>query len=912
VLAPLSGRAFEVFAVLASAGGELIRKDDLMSRVWPGAIVEENTLQAHISAIRKVLGRDRDLLKTVSGRGYRLVGAWISREDKPVAEPAHRGHGFVANQRFRTNLSTVTSELIGRTSAAGHLLALLSDYRVVTLTGAGGIGKTALALEVGRRLFEDARGDVYVVDLAPLSHPALVPSSIAGVLDLTLDGADIAESVARAIGDRQLFIVLDNCEHLIHATARAAEIIVQTCPRASLLATSREDLRIAGEYVYRVAPLSVPTDEDEDVDVIMAQSSVQLFLARTSAPRSPSLTNRDDLIEVGAICRRLDGIPLAIEFAAARANTLGVKQVAARLDDRFGLLTSGRRTALPRHQTLHAALDWSYDLLTEAERRLLRRSAIFPAGFTAEAAAAVLDDAELGPSSVAGAIADLVAKSLVTFDGPPTAGRWRLLETIRAYALEKLVEAGESDQAIRRSAEYLRDLFRPTALASQGGKRSERTHSHRDIDNVRAAIDWALSPSGELSVGLELTADSASLFFQLSLLAEYRERLERALERVWALSEPNHILEMRLEIALGHVLWYSVPDQVGAMERAFGRALTLAERIGNADGQLQALWGKWAVGRGSGNHLTALAAATEYQAVANRVADKRLVVLADRLLALSHHDLGEQGLARDHAERVLSRALHLDPQSNMDLQVDARVAMLALLPRIQWLQGFADQAIATAQEAIHAAQRTDHWFALCYVLLMAGCPISLWVGNIPEAQDRIDWLRELVRGAPGFGVNRFARVYATVLRLRQGDTGPALTAAYIEPRVHYSSMAALDKLTSAPAIPVPSPDDVTSDAPWSMPEVMRVDGELLLWRGGPHAVSAAEAKFRRSLELARGQSARSWELRTATSLARLRIRQARQSDARKILAPVYERFTEGFETLDLRSARAILQSLAAC
>src|SRR5262249_12746634 len=159
----------------------------------------------------------------------------------------------------------------------------------------------------------------------------------------------------------------------------------------SLLATSREDLRIAGEYVYRVAPLSVPTDDDEDFDVILAQSSVQLFLARMSAAHSSSLADRNDLIEVGAICRRLDGIPLAIEFAAARATTLGIKQVAARLDDRFGLLTSGRRTALPRHQTLHAALDWSYDLLTEAERRLLRRSAIFPAGFTAGAVSAVLD-----------------------------------------------------------------------------------------------------------------------------------------------------------------------------------------------------------------------------------------------------------------------------------------------------------------------------------------------------------------------------------------------------------------------------------------------------------------------------------------------------------------------------------------
>jgi hypothetical protein len=342
------------------------------------------------------------------------------------------------------------------------------------------------------------------------------------------------------------------------------------------------------------------------------------------------------------------------------------------------------------------------------------------------------------------------------------------------------------------------------------------------------------------------------------------------------------------------------------MERSFRRALALAERAGNTDLLLQALWGNWAVGRGRGDHRATLAAGTRYQTVASATGEKRFTVLADRMLALTHHDLGDQNLARRHVDNVLGQARHLDPRSNVDLQVDARVAMLALLIRIQWIQGFADQATTTAQEAIDTALRTDHWFSVCYVLFMAGCPLSLWVGNLPEAKRRIDMLGDRAGANPGF--IRYTQVFGAILRLRQGTKGDALTAAYLEPRVQYSTMAVLDELTSAATISVPSPDDVPFDTPWSLPEVLRVDAELLLWRGGPDAVSAAEAKLRRSLELAREQSALSWELRTALSLARLRIGQGRLSDAQQLLSRVYDKFTEGFETLDLRSAETMLES----
>ena len=410
-----------------------------------------------------------------------------------------------------------------------------------------------------------------------------MPPAIAGVLDVRMSNEESnAASVARAIGARELLLVIDNCEHLIDVVANMTEIMIQMCGSVSILATSRENLRIVGEYVYRVGPLSIPTEQDLEPDIILAQSAVQLFIARINAAQGAFSPDPANLLQVAAVCRRLDGIPLAIEFAAARAATLGLAQVAARLDDRFGLLTAGRRTALPRQQTLRATLDWSYELLSEWERRLLRRSAIFPAGFTLEAASAV--DPERQVTSVLEGIANLVAKSLMSLDGPPSEGRWRLLETIRAYALEKLAEEGEADDVARLSAQYFLDLFRSKSGSPGQHRPRDKTSDRREVDNVRAAIDWALSPKGDRRIGLELTAESAPLWFQLSLMYEYCQRVETALKRLQTRMEPDDELEMRLQVALGHALWYT--DSFGdlkAMNQAFRRAAEIADRAGNTE-----------------------------------------------------------------------------------------------------------------------------------------------------------------------------------------------------------------------------------------------------------------------------------------------------------------------------------------
>jgi predicted ATPase/DNA-binding winged helix-turn-helix (wHTH) protein len=923
---PVGGRAFDVIKLLVEAGGELVTKDALMKGVWPGAIVSDNALQVHILALRKALGAHRAMLRTESGRGYRLLGGWTGRppvSERPATFPitlTGRAEGSSA-----TNLPVAVTSLIGRSAAARYLRDLVTAYRLVTLTGPGGIGKTVLALQVGRDLSSEFPDGSWFVELAPLSDPALVPSTVASVLGLTLDGATISSAtIAGAIGRQHMLLILDNCEHVIGAVAELVETIVRLCPNATLFTTSREIIRADGEYVYRVRPLDVPSGEASRD--ILDHSAVELFVARAKAlDYSPSA---DALPLVAGICRRLDGIPLAIEFAAARTATLGIEHVTSGLNDRFALLSRGRRTALPRHRTLRATLDWSYDLLAEEERLLFCRLAIFPAGFTLGDAVAVSGD-KFDESDVINGIASLVEKSLVAVDAFQAGSRWRLLETIRSYAHNKLAERGDADEAARRHAAYFRDLLASAAPDFRSRLPTQNLIRYRrEIDNVRAALDWSFSASGDVTIGLDLTAAYVPVWMNFSLLPECRARCEEGLRSFDATTNVNARLRMVLQIGLGISLMHTSGPSAEA-QAMLVRALETAETLGDLGAQARALLPLSGVCRFRAEYGKAAAVTERLRQIAQQIGDPSIAAVADRLMGNSLITNGRLSEAQRCFERVI-QSVHVEGQRMLIWRrrsADHAMAR-AMLARAFWLQGFAERAKNEVQASLDALQGADHQLTVCQVLYFSICRIAPMTGDFGAAERAIAQLTDAAMSLNSrfwMTIAQFVEGKLMVERRQFAEGTVVLRTAFATcqetgwrpsyPEFRGSLALALGGLGQ-----LHEATDVVSDAiasaggredgqRWYLPELLRIKAEILLRQPADQS-SLAENWLDQAATMAGEQGALTWELRIALSRAHLRAAHGRRDEARRLLASVYDRFTEGFETTDLRAARAMLEKIS--
>jgi predicted ATPase/DNA-binding winged helix-turn-helix (wHTH) protein len=929
ILVPLGGRAFEVVTVLVQSASEFVTKDDLMDRVWPGATVGEGTLHVHISAVRKALGQDRAMLKTASGRGYRLLGNWTPRQRETAAAPVYPFLTRTSGEPPPNNFPPLITRLVGRAAAAQFVRDLVSAYRVVTLTGPGGIGKTALAVKAVRYLVPDFEDGGWIVELASLSDPGLVPSAVASSLGLKVTGEISAKSVARAVGGRHLVLVLDNCEHVIDAAANLAETLTRLCPRTTIVATSREVLRIDGEAVYRVPPLEVPPVGQAAPDYILQYSAVELFVARTKALNAGFSPTAEDLASIAAICRHLDGMPLAIELAAASAAALGIAQVSTGLRDRFALLTRGRRTALPRQRTLRATLDWSYELLPGTERRLLRRLAVFAGGFTVESAAAVMTDAGLDATTVADSIANLVTKSLIALDPTPGAARWTLLETIRAYALEKLAESHESDDAQRRHAAFFRDLFAPQAQGA-GSSLSDEDLARcvREIDNVRAAIDWSFSPAGDLAIGIDLTAAYAPVWQHLSLMSECRERCEHALLGLEPHVTANMRLRMELQIALAGAVFLTMgpPDQATTL---LTETVEIADALNDLQAQARALSTLVPIYAFRGEYGKAQTAAERIEQIAHRVGEPMHIRLAYQQMGVTLFLEGRPREAQQYLESILRFPTAAeDRRDAIHYNSNDHAAARAMLARALWMQGLTDQALHEARLSLEELQGTDHQLLLCQILHQGICRIATMTGDFATADREIARLIEAAKGLNAQfyeTAGQFLKGQLLVERGKYAQGVPVLRDAfetcdrtgwhisYSEFKgAHALGLAGMGRLD--PAL-VAVEDAMKADREgadghgWYAPELLRIKGEVLRQQAGDQLVLAAEDCFDQAAQMARAQGALFWELRIALSVARLRVSHGRHHEARAQLASVYDQFTEGFAVADMQAARSLLEKL---
>ena len=461
---PLGGRAFDLLLALIERSGETVGKNELMAQVWPDVTVEEGSLRVYMSAVRKALGDGQigpKYIANVQGRGYRFIA--------PVIRQAEENETRKTFAR-RSNLPAGLGRMIGRDEEVLEIQSLLRTERLITIVGPGGIGKTTVALAVGHAAFADLSEAVYFVDLSTVRDREQLFGAVASALGLAEQHAKpedprYEDALHDVLGRRKGLIILDSCEHVIDETSALADCLLRRCPEIGILATSRQTLQIIGERVFRLPPLACPPEQPMlTAAQLLSYPAVQLFMERASARGTDFGLSYDDASAITEICRKLDGVPLAIELAATRAAIFGLKDTAARLGSRLDLLKFGRRTASPRHRTLRATLDWGHDLLSELERLVLRRVAIFIGSFTLDTAVAIVEERGMGQNDVAEAIENLVDKSIIEAGVDTHETSYRLLDTTRIYALEKLLHRGEHDAIATRHASFLSKLLEENSV----------------------------------------------------------------------------------------------------------------------------------------------------------------------------------------------------------------------------------------------------------------------------------------------------------------------------------------------------------------------------------------------------------------------------------------------------------------
>jgi predicted ATPase/DNA-binding winged helix-turn-helix (wHTH) protein len=893
----LGGRALDILTALVVRSGTLISKQELISYAWPRARVEEANLRVHIGALRNALGENRAgvrYIATVAGRGYCFV-APVHCEDAPAVAALPPGLSSAT-------LPVPITRMIGRDDVVVSLLSQMRTRRFVTIVGPGGMGKTRIAVAVAARFSASLQQQAQFVDFSRLSDPQLLPSSLASVLGVTSSSEEPFRGVVDYLRDKQMLILIDSCEHVVDAAAILVEVVLKAGPGIQVLATSREPLRAEGEYVRRLAPLRMPsTPANLTATQALAFPAIELFAERASMSFEDFELTDADVPAAVATCTKLDGLPLAIELAAGRIGPFGIRELAKRLDDRFSLLAQGRRTALPRHKTLRATLDWSYGILAQREQAILRRVAVFCGEFTMDSAQAVAASEGIGSGDVLDGVTSLIAKSLISVVLRVAFTTYRLLETTRAYAHEKLLESDEILRIRRLHAEDCSRTMREVEAASRSATLAERvTFYRRRIDDVRTALEWAYSRDGDSGFGVTLTATCAPMFLRLSLLDEYRGHVEQALRNSAAMPTSDASVMRHLNLALGHLLLHMEKD-AAQMHAAFGRAFKITDETNVQEQDSRALAGIWLGTLFSGDYPAALALAQRVQRDAGDAAD----LVHGRMMALSLHYMGEFREASRFIERILQHPLRSAPlEHDKVFFIDLEVATYTVSARNAWIEGYPDRASDMARHGVERALSIDNAVGICYALGIGALPVAVWRGDLPEARRLATMLLEY---AGKYGL-RFWQSWA---RLHQRA---ALSLEEVRPEAAALTAIQIDAIATLreDIVPAEALTRVESGrVGWSAAEILRVAGEAIRRDGADDSAQVAEAIVHRSLDLARRQSALSWELRTATSLARLWKDQHRVGAACELLSAVRDRFGEGFQTRDFLKADRLLHDLRA-
>lgn len=891
---PMGSRALDILIALAERPGEVLGRDALMTRAWPDLTVDESNLRFHIAGLRKALddgaGEQRYIVN-VPGRGYCLAA--VIRTETVASPPPSR------SQPSASGLPPSLDRMVGRDGAVAAVTDLVTRHRFATILGSGGMGKTTVAVAAAHRLLQSGKDEVRFLDLSPLIDPTLVASTLASALGVTAQSGDPTPEVIGNLRERKILLVFDGCEHLVEGVAALAETIYLEAPGASLLVTSRERLKVEGEHVFILSELEQPPPaEGLTPDEVLGFPAAQLLAERAAAAgHSADLTPADAAL-MAEICRTLDGVPLALELVAGRVADYGWEQTAALLHGRLRLLWTGRRTAPARHQTLNAALDWSCELLTQTQRVVFRRLSVFAEAFSLRDAEAVAAGDDIDPVDVAAAAQALVDKSLLAVSRGDGVRSFRMLDTTRAYARERLAEASERAEISRRHARRVAACLAPGSLATE----------QPSLGDVHAALQWCFSDPAEAETAVRLAAGSSRVFIARSLLNECRRWSELGLALPLEVRDPN--IDVTLSGALGHALMFTDGNR-DAARLALEQALGQANDLGDRPGAFRILNRLNMYHRRCGDIARLLPISRQLEALAVEVGEPVARSAALTQLAVSLHLAGDQPAARAQLEVVLSMDLFRSVQP--DHFAFHRHPFIALA-RCLWLLGFPDQAVELARPLAEQAIAPD---AVTYAIgLIWGASVFEWAGDWRMVAHLADRLGAHARshslrpyqavglGLQGKVLHQAGQHGAAVALLRsavaslRADRYELYTASF-EGSLATALAAAGEPTLAADIIGQAITRIRDQGETCDLPELLRVRGEVEAALGRP---GQAAASFDEAAASARRQGALSWELRAALSRT-IHTHEAEAAEARRDLARIYALFTEGFETADLVAAR---------